>query len=270
MLSEKKKILVAMSCLLCMLAIPCEAKAVTVTKITDGKATQAYVKQVEELREIVKQTSQLQSQLENMRQSLEHFDFKNLDQSYNFLMNSLNSIESIQNKMDVIGGSVEKFEEDWNLISGTYKSEDLNSEVLQNFEKAREERLAKSNKLSAQIAGIINPKSCRESLQNIKQYMSVFESGKTSPVKAVQALSGLVSQQIAETKSLQAIQAEELRRKALEEQIKLDQEALAKAELKRQSDMAHEALESLSAQQKGTTYKNAVMNKEDFEQSSKK
>ncbi len=143
---DKKKIVLGLLVMFNVLAIPAEAKAVVVTKITDSKATQAYIKQVQELAEIMKQTQQLQSQLENLQQSLEHFDFKDINQSCNYLMTSLDQMERIQGQIDVLGDDVKSFEEDWETINKDYESDEVRDEALTQLLKKRREHLANNNK----------------------------------------------------------------------------------------------------------------------------
>ena len=149
---DKKKIVLGLLVMFNVLAIPAEAKAVVVTKITDSKATQAYIKQVQELTEIMKQTQQLQSQLENLQQSLEHFDFKDINQSCNYLMTSLDQMERIQGQIDVLGDDVKSFEEDWETINKDYESDEVRDEALTQLLEKRREHLANNNKRSAKIA----------------------------------------------------------------------------------------------------------------------
>lgn len=262
---DKKKIVLGLLVAFNVLAIPVEAKAVVVTKITDSKATQAYIKQVQELTEIMKQTQQLQSQLENMQQSLERFDFSDIDQSCNYLMTSLNQMEKIQGQIDVLGSDVKSFEEDWAVINKEYESDEVRDEALTQLLEKRKEYLANSNKRSAQIAGLVNADDAKASIENVKAYMTVFENGKTSPVKAMQAVSGILAQQIAETKTMQRIQAEALRREALKEQLELDKQAQDKAEAEANGRTIRQSLDGLKDKEYKQVYRSSILTKEEIE-----
>lgn len=266
---DKKKIVLGLLVMFNVLAIPAEAKAVVVTKITDSKATQAYIKQVQELAEIMKQTQQLQSQLENLQQSLEHFDFKDINQSCNYLMTSLDQMERIQGQIDVLGDDVKSFEEDWETINKDYESDEVRDEALTQLLEKRREHLANNNKRSAKIAGLVNADDARESIKNVKEYMKIFEQGKTSPVKAMQAVSGILAQQIAETKTLERIQAESLRREAMKEQLELDKQAQDKAEAEANGKTIRKSLDGLKNKEYKQVYRSSILTKEEIEAASK-
>lgn len=65
---------------------------------------EAYAKEIQQLVELYEQGKKMQTQIEQLQQSLEHYKFTDLQQTYNFLADTVDSAEKIQK--DYVGMNI--------------------------------------------------------------------------------------------------------------------------------------------------------------------
>ena len=101
---EKFRLFIVTSCfaLSCIIPFTAEARGGfngIITQIKDPKAMEAYAKEIQQLVELYEQGKKMQTQIEQLQQSLEHYKFTDLQQTYNFLTDTVESAEKIQKRL---------------------------------------------------------------------------------------------------------------------------------------------------------------------------
>lgn len=121
----KNKIVISLSMAL-LLSFPLTSEARggwngIVTQIKDPKAMEAYAKEIQQLVELYEQGKKMQTQIEQLQQSLEHYKFTDLQQTYNFLADTVESAEKIQKDYVGMNITVKKSFVAWQYIIAYYK-----------------------------------------------------------------------------------------------------------------------------------------------------
>ena len=262
-----KNIVLALCVSLSMLAFPCEAKAVTVTKITDGKAMKAYIKQVEELVELYEQGKKMQRQIEQLQQSLEHFDFKNIDQTFNFLNDTMRGIESIEKNAAGMAVTIGELEDNWTEMHTDYDAKDMTPERREELAKKRKDRLDRNAKVTADIlAAAQDMKRERKQMELLSNDLSLLNSGKASPIKAAQVMSQILVHQMDQNKRTQKLIAEKMRSELIKEEMRKDEEKQREAEVKKEAAVHNSTVDTASKKYKVTKYPSSAMTYEEMMQ----
>ena len=260
-----KSIALALCVSLSILSFPCEAKAITVTKITDSKATQAYIKQVEELVELYEQGQKMQRQIEQMQQALEHFDFKNIDQAYNFLNDTMLDMEKIEKNAAGMAVTIGELEDNWTEMHTDYNAEDMTPEKRAELEKKRKERLERNAKISADILSAAQDlKRERKQMDSIRNDLALLDSGKASPVKAAQIMSQMMTYQLEQNKRTQKLIAEKMRNELIKEEMKKDEDKQKMAEAEKAANVERNINRVASTKRNGTKYPSSAMTYEEI------
>lgn len=253
-----------------MLSLPLTAEARggwdgIVKKILDPKATEAYIKEVQQLAELYEQGRKMQTQIEQLQQSLEHYNFKDLQQTYNFLNQSVDDFEKIQANFAGMNVTISEMEDKWDELNPEYDPKTITEEKRKELDEKRKKRHENSNKLTSQILGSVNDsEKIRESMKLLKDNLSLLESGKASPVKATQALGQLTTQVLNEIKRTQKINEENLRRALEKDQMEKDQAKQDKAEVDRQSAMDNSSINAASKKFKTTEFSSSALTYEEM------
>lgn len=235
-----------------------------VKKILDPKATEAYIKEVQQLAELYEQGRKMQTQIEQLQQSLEHYNFKDLQQTYNFLNQSMDDFEKIQTNFAGMNVTISEMEDQWDELNPEYDPKTMTDDKRKELDEKRKKRHENSNKMTMKFLGSINDsEKLRESMQLVKNNLSLLESGKASPVKATQALGQLTVQLLNEMKRTQKINEEELRRALEKDQTEKDKAKQKKAEGQHESDEAKEQIENFASDKKGTVFDGIVPSSEE-------
>ena len=262
-----KSIALALCVSLSILSFPCEAKAVTVTKITDSKATKAYIKQVEELVELYEQGQKMQRQIEQMQQALEHFDFKNIDQAYNFLNDTMLDMEKIEKNAAGMAVTIGELEDNWTEMHTDYNAEDMTPEKRAELEKKRKERLERNAKISADILSASQDlKRERKQMDAIRNDLALLDSGKASPIKAAQVMTQMLTYQMEQQKRTQKLIAEKMRNELIKEEMRKDEEKQREAEVKKEAVIHDSTVDVASKKYQGTKYPSSAMTYEEMMQ----
>lgn len=253
-----------------MLSLPLTAEARggwdgIVKKILDPKATEAYIKEVQQLAELYEQGCKMQTQIEQLQQSLEHYNFKDLQQTYNFLNQSVDDFEKIQANFAGMNVTISEMEDKWDELNPEYDPKTITEEKRKELDEKRKKRHENSNKLTSQILGSVNDsEKIRESMKLLKDNLSLLESGKASPVKATQALGQLTTQVLNEIKRTQKINEENLRRALEKDQMEKDQAKQDKAEVDRQSAIDNSSINAASKKFKTTEFSSSALTYEEM------
>ena len=237
-----------------------------IKKIIDPKATEAYVKQVEELVELYEQGQKLQKQIEHMQQALEHFDFKNISETYNFLNDTMYNIEKIEKNAAGMSVTISELEDNWTELNTDYKAEDMTEEKIAELKKKREERLKRNAEISAKIlAASQDLKRERKQMELYGNDLALLDSGKASPIKAAQVISQLLTHQMEQQKRTQKILADKMRNELVKEELRKDEEKQAKAEAEKNALVAKKAVSKLGSYKKDNyAFKSPFMTAEDY------
>lgn len=255
-----KNISLALCVSLSMLAFPCEAKAVVVSKITDSKATQAYIKQVEELVELYEQGKKMQRQIEQLQQSLEHFDFKNIDQTFNFLNDTMRGIESIEKNAAGMSVTIGELEDNWTEMHTDYDAKDMTPERREELNKKRKERLDRNAKVTAEIlTAAQDMKRERKQMELLSNDLSLLNSGKASPIKAAQVMSQILVHQMDQNKRTQKLIAEKMRSELIKEEMRKDEEKQKLAEAEKVANAERKVIKAAGTKHEGTKYPSSAM-----------
>lgn len=236
-----------------------------ITQIKDPKAMQAYAKEIEQMAELYEQGKKMQTQIEQLQQSLEHYDFKNIDQTYNFLMGTVNDFENIQREYAGMQITAQEMRDNWTELNENYDSKNMTETELNKIKEKQEARRKASAEYRAKLlASIEDTDKTRKQMQLLRQDLALLNQGKASPVKAIQVIGQALTHEITEIKKSQKLVAEQMRQ-ADEEAIRKQQEEKA-IEAKDKHDAAAQqvALEFASKEDLGTRYDSAILNYEDI------
>lgn len=262
MIKKFKLFAVVSSTILCCI-IPFTAEARggfngIITQIKDPKAMEAYVKEAKQLEELYEHTKRLQ-------QSLEKFNFRDLQQTYNFLNDSMEDFEKIQKDFAGMSVTISEMEDNWDELNPEYDSKTITPEKKAELDKKREERHTNSNKLTSAILKSINDaEKMKKGLGLVKEDMSLLESSKSSPVKAIQALGQLSTHMLNEIKRSQKVSEENLRRQLEKDQREEDEKKQAEAEHKRQASIDTASIDAASKKFKSTNYSSSALTYEEM------
>lgn len=265
-----KKIISAICCGFLVLGLPLSGEARggfdgIIKKIIDPKASEAYVKQIEELAELYEQGQKMQKQLENLQQSLEHYKFGDIQQTYSFLNSTMDEFEKLTTEAAGVNITIGEMESNWDELNVDYTAEKMTPAKQKELEEKRKKRQEESIKYSAKILSLIgNTDKAREEMKLIKNDLALIESGKASPVKATQVACQLITHQINEAKKTQQLmlnQAREELRKANEE---AQQEKEDKAKSERKSELSKGAIDAAINTEKKSAFKSPFMTSADF------
>lgn len=236
-----------------------------ITQIKDPKAMQAYAKEIEQMAELYEQGKKMQTQIEQLQQSLEHYDFKNIDQTYNFLMGTVNDFENIQREYAGMQITAQEMRDNWTELNENYDSKNMTETELNKIKEKQEARRKASAEYRAKLlASIEDTDKTRKQMQLLRQDLALLNQGKASPVKAIQVIGQALTHEITEIKKSQKLVAEQMRQ-ADEEAIRKQQEEKA-IEAKDKHDAAAQqvALKFASKEDLGTRYDSAILNYEDI------
>lgn len=213
-----------------------EAKAVTVTKITDSKALKSYIEEVKAAYELYKQGKQLQNQIEKMQQALEHHDFKDLEKTYYFLNNTVDDMNKVLETADAMNTSISVMEDQWTEAHRDYDSKDVTDAKKAEWAAERQKRKDASEARSTQILNLLgDPKKTKEELAQIDKELRLANYGKgnnVSPVKQMQVLGQIMAHMLKDSKVMQMYTVNKAREltveKQEEEKERKQNEAIAK------------------------------------------
>ena len=236
-----------------------------ITQIRDPRAMEAYAKEIQQLTELYEQGKKMQTQIEQLQQSLEHYRFQDLQQTYNFLAGTVDDFEKLQKNYVGMNITASEMKDNWNELNEDYDSKNMTPAELEKLKNKQEERRKASAEYRAKLlASIDNTEKAKEELKAYKQDLMLLETGKTSPVKAMQLVAQMMTHQANELKKSQQLTAEQIRyteQKALEEQqLKKAREA----KTKREADLQNQSLEVASKEERGVKYSSAIMTHDDF------
>lgn len=262
-----KKIILPL-CLGLLMSFPLASEAGfsgVITQIKDPKAMQAYAKEIEQMAELYEQGKKMQTQIEQLQQSLEHYDFKNIDQTYNFLMGTVNDFENIQREYVGMQITAQEMRDNWTELNENYDSKNMTETKLNKIKEKQEARRKASAEYRAKLlASIEDTDKTRKQMQLLRQDLALLNQGKTSPVKAIQVIGQALTHEITEIKKSQKLVAEQMRQ-ADEEAIRKQQEEKAmEAKDKHDAEAQQVALEFASKEDLGTRYDSAILNYEDI------
>lgn len=236
-----------------------------ITLIKDPKAMEAYAKEIQQLTELYEQGKKMQTQIEQLQQSLEHYRFQDLQQTYNFLAGTVDDFEKLQKDYVGMNITASEMKDNWDKLNEDYDSKNMTPAELEKLKNKQEERRKASAEYRAKLlASIDNTEKAKEELKAYKQDLMLLETGKASPVKAMQLVAQMMTHQANELKKSQQLTAEQIRdteQKALEEQqLKKAREA----KNKREADLQKQSLEVASKEERGVKYSSAIMTHDDF------
>lgn len=244
----KKIIFPLVCCVLLSFPIVSEARGFSgvITAIKDPKAMEAYAKEIQQLTELYEQGRKMQTQIEQLQQSLEHYNFKDLQQTYNFLAGTVDDFENIQKQYIGMNISAQEMKDNWDELNEEYDSKNMNQDELDKLKEKQEQRRKASAEYRAKLlASIEDTEKARKELQAYKQDLALLDTGKASPIKAIQMLGQMMTYQANEMKKIQKLAGEEMR-KADEEAIRKQQEEkIKKVENKNKSNMTGEMAKNM-------------------------
>ena len=236
-----------------------------ITQIKDPKAMEAYAKEIQQLTELYEQGKKMQTQIEQLQQSLEHYKFQDLQQTYNFLAGTVDDFEKLQKDYVGMNITASEMKDNWNDLNEDYDSKNMTPDELEKLKNKQEERRKASAEYRAKLlASIDNTEKAKEELKAYKQDLMLLETGKASPVKAMQLVAQMMTHQANELKKSQQLTAEQIRdteQKALEEQ---QSKKAQEAKTKREAGLQSQSLEVASKEERGVKYSSAIMTHDDF------
>lgn len=237
-----------------------------VKKIIDPKATEAYVKQVEELIELYEQGQKMQRQIEQMQQALEHFDFKNIDQAYNLLNDTMRDIEKIEKNAAGMAVTIGELEDNWTEMHTDYDAKDMTPEKKAELDKKRKERLERNAKVTADILSSMQDlKRERKQMEAMRNDLALLDSGKASPIKAAQVMTQMLTYQMEQQKRTQKLIAEKMRNELIKEEMSKDKEKQDKAEAEMQAAGTKKMIDKLGNHKKDNyTFSSPFMTGEEY------
>lgn len=264
-----KKSIVILTCLSLFLNFPLVSEARggfngIITAIKDPKAMEAYAKEIQQLTELYEQGRKMQTQIEQLQQSLEHYNFQDLEQTYNFLAGTVNDFENIQKEYIGMNITAQEMRDNWDELNEDYDSKKMNKDELDKLKEKQEQRRKASAEYRAKLlASIDDTEKARKELAAYKQDLALLDKGKTSPIKAIQMLGQMMTYQANEIKKMQKLAGEEMR-KADEEAIRKQQEKKANvAKMKNDASLQNTALESAAVEESGTKFPSGILSYEE-------
>ena len=266
----KKKIISAICCSFLVLGLPLSAEAKggwdgIVKKIIDPKASEAYVKQVEELVELYEQGKKMQQQLENLQQSLEHYKFNDISQTYRFLNSTMDDFEKLTTEAAGVNITISEMEDNWDELNVDYTAEDMTPTKQKELEDKRKKRKEASLKYSAKIMSLIGDTTkAREQMKLIRDDLALLESGKASPVKATQIACQLITQQINEAKKTQQLMLNQAREKVQEANDEAQKAKEEQAKAERNAVLGKEGIKSAINTDTKSAFKSPFMTAADL------
>lgn len=232
-----------------------EAKAVTVTKITDKNAYKAYLKEAEAAYELYKQGKQLQNQIEKMQQALEHHDYSNLAGTYSFLINTVDDMNEILKTADGMNTSITEMEDQWTEAHRDYDSKEATEAKKAEWAAERQKRMDASEARSTKIMNIFgDPDRTKAELAQIDKELKLnqySDINKASPVKQMQLLGQIMSHMLKDSKMMQMYVANKARAETVEKQEAEKEKKQNEAIAKNNADKA-EANTAVIAQEKAS------------------
>lgn len=265
-----KKRVLTIFCIALLFACPLSSEARggfngIITQIKDPKAMEAYAKEIQQLTELYEQGKKMQTQIEQLQQSLEHYKFQDLQQTYNFLAGTVDDFEKLQKDYVGMNITASEMKDNWNDLNEDYDSKNMTPDELEKLKNKQKERRKASAEYRAKLlASIDNTEKAKEELKAYKQDLMLLETGKASPVKAMQLVAQMMTHQANELKKSQQLTAEQIRdteQKALEEQ---QSKKAQEAKTKREAGLQSQSLEVASKEERGVKYSSAIMTHDDF------
>lgn len=266
----KKIILPLCLGLLMSFPLPSDAKGFNgiITQIKDPKAMEAYAKEIQQLTELYEQGRKMQTQIEQLQQSLEHYNFKDLEQTYNFLAGTVNDFENIQKEYIGMNITAQEMRDNWDELNEDYDSKKMNKDELDKLKEKQEQRRKASAEYRAKLlASIDDTEKARKELAAYKQDLALLDKGKASPIKAIQMLGQMMTYQANEIKKMQKLAGEEMR-KADEEAIRKQQEEkIQKVENENKSKMTGDMVKTISENKHKVKFKSPFMTSDSYAES---
>lgn len=236
-----------------------------ITAIKDPKAMEAYAKEIQQLTELYEQGRKMQTQIEQLQQSLEHYNFKDLEQTYNFLAGTVDDFENIQKQYIGMNISAQEMKDNWDELNEEYDSKNMSQDELDKLKEKQEQRRKASAEYRAKLlASIEDTEKARKELQAYKQDLALLDTGKASPIKAIQMLGQMMTYQANEIKKAQKLAAEEMRKADEEANRKQQEEKAIKAKAQHDSEVQSSALNVVSKEDWGTRYGSAILSYEEI------
>lgn len=236
-----------------------------ITQIKDPKAMEAYAKEIQQLTELYEQGRKMQTQIEQLQQSLEHYNFKDLQQTYNFLAGTVDDFENIQKEYIGMNITAQEMKDNWDELNEDYDSKKMSKAELDKLKEKQEQRRKASAEYRAKLlASIDDTEKARKELAAYKQDLALLDTGKASPIKAIQVLGQMMTYQANEMKRMQKLAAEEMRKADEEANRKQQEEKANEARAKYQEKMYESASEVASTEERGTKYPSAIMTHDEY------
>lgn len=264
----KNKMVISLSMVL-LLSFPLNSEARgfngIITQIKDPKAMEAYAKEIQQLVELYEQGKKMQTQIEQLQQSLEHYKFSDLQQTYNFLTDTVESAEKIQKEYVGMNITASEMRDNWAELNENYDAKTMTPEELDALKKKQEKRREDSAKYrAALLASIDDTEKSRKQLNMVKHDLQLMEQGKASPIKAIQAVGQILSYNATEILKARQLAAEEIRNKQEEANRKAQDEKIKQKENENKAAMSEDMVKSMNKEEYKTKFKSPFMTAEDY------
>lgn len=265
----KNKIVFSLSMVL-LLSFPLSSEARggwngIISQIKDPKAMEAYAKEIKQLTELYEQGKKMQTQIEQLQQSLEHYNFTDLQQTYNFLTDTVDSAERIQKEYVGMNVTASEMRDNWAELNENYDAKTMTPKELEELKKKQDKRREDSAKYRAQLlASIDDTEKSRKQLEMVRRDLQLMDQGKASPIKAIQAVGQLLSYNATEILKARQLAAEEIRNKQEEANRKAQEEKIKQKENENKAAMAEDMVKSMNNKNYKTKFKGPFMTAEDY------
>lgn len=244
--------------LLAIGVVPSDVQAARAVTVVSDPANAAHW--AEELAKTIEQIDKLQQQINHMKATVEHLDFRDIGHGVNSLRNILGEMGQFDQEMADLSHD---FDSVWNGISSASRAGsvltatgygggqiDLSAAAQATMSENRLRAVENSAKHSAKVASLFNAQNRQETLNNLTELLSTFDgksgASEVNPVKVAQVVSGILAQQVTETKNMQMLIAEQVKAQAIKAQNEADKERLRQAEAIKDGEDAQETLNKLS------------------------
>ena len=261
LISNKKSFLFFLGLFVCSLPFSVEAKSISIDKIFDPKAKEAYIQQIKETSELIEQGQKMQRQIEQLQQSLEHFNFQDLDKTYNSLNGTITALDDIFTTASGMNTTISEMDQNWSELHTDYNSKDMTAKRKKELEEKRKQRKEDSEKRTLKMLSIMgDPVRLKEDFALVKKDLTRLEQPgvKASPIKAIQGTNQLLVHLLRDNKMIQMMAVNKEREEIQKKQAEEDEKKQKKAEAKREAEQAGEQVETFAVDKKGVVFDGVV------------
>ena len=238
-----------------------------ITQIKDPKAMEAYAKEIQQLTELYEQGKKMQTQINQLQQSLEHFNFSDLESTYNMLTGTMNDFEDIQKQYIGMNITAQEMKDNWDKLNEDYDSKNMTPDEYEKLKAKQEERRKVSAEYRAKLLSRLeDTEKVRAEANQWKEELMKLDGKnvKSSPVKAIQILGQLMTLQANELKKSQKVITEDMRardQKALDEQ---QAKKIEEAKTKHEASLQEQSLKEASKEEHRVKYRSAIMTHDEY------